>query len=77
MNNRKGAIDSLIIHIQCEPKYISYLNGIFEGYEWLAIIRTVDPKAGITALISSPDLEDDLREILIHLKEEVGLKILD
>ena len=77
MKNKKIPTESLIIHVQSEPKYISYLNGIFEGYEWLAIIRTTDPKAGIMALISSPDLEDDLRKILIHLKQEMGLKILD
>ncbi|MGA1867121.1 MAG: DUF4911 domain-containing protein [bacterium] len=66
-----------MIHIQAAPQYISYLNGVFEGYEWLAVIRTVDPEKGVLELLSSPDLEDDLRNILQGLTKEMGLKILD
>ena len=75
--NRKEPNDILVIHAQVEPKYISYLNGIFEGYEWVAVIRTIDPAQGIMEFLSSSDLENDLRGILEGLKDEVGLRILD
>ena len=75
--NSKIPKETLVIHVQADAKYISYLNGVFEGYEWLAVIRTIDPKEGVIEFLSSPDLEKDLREILGSLNKEMGLRILD
>ena len=77
LKNSEIPKETLVIHVQADAKYISYLNGVFEGYEWLAVIRTIDPAKGVVEFISSPDLEKDLRQILGNLSKEMGLKILD
>jgi hypothetical protein len=67
----------LLIHIGSEAKYIWYINGIFEGYDGLAVVRTLDKEKGIIEILSTMDQSKDLNELLNHLSHEIGLVILD
>jgi hypothetical protein len=67
----------LFIHLQSKAEYIWYLNGIFEGYDGLAVVRTIDKEKGILELLSTEDQEEDLRILLQHLSEETGLIVMD
>jgi hypothetical protein len=67
----------LLIHIRSEAKYIWYINGIFEGYDGLGVVRTLDKEKGIIEILSTTDKSKDLYELLNHLSREIGLVIID
>jgi hypothetical protein len=67
----------LLVCIQSDAKYIWYINGIFEGYEGLAVVRTLDKDKGIIELLSTRDQSKDLQKLLKELSHEIKLIILD
>ncbi len=67
----------LLVHVRSEARYIWYINGIFEGYDGLAVVRTIDREKGIVELLSTQDQAQDLRKLLNHLSAEIGLFVLD
>jgi hypothetical protein len=50
---------------------------VFEGYDNLAIVRTVDPARSIIELIISPDYLEDTRQLVGALSKEVYIRKLD
>ena len=67
----------LCINCKSEAKYIWYINGIFEGYEGLAVVRTIDREKGIIELLSTEDQRADIKGLLMDLNREIGLVTLD
>lgn len=53
------------------------MNGIFEGYDGLAVVRTVDKEKGVLELLSTVEQSLDLEELLRHLADEIGLVVLE
>lgn len=39
-------LNSFRLDVKIDPKNIDYLNRIFEGYDHLCLVSTVDPKEG-------------------------------
>ena len=66
----------LLVRVQSEAKYIWYVNGIFEGYDGLAVVRTLDKEKGIIELLSTADQSEDLYRLLQELSDEIGLVVL-
>lgn len=56
-----------IIYLQIEPKLINDLNHIFEGYEHVAMVSTVDNVNGIVKLWGTPDTQADMEKIIVNL----------
>jgi hypothetical protein len=56
-----------ILYLQLEPKFITDLNRIFEGYEYLAMVTTVDNKKAIVKLIGTPDTRPEVEKVVAHL----------
>jgi polynucleotide 5'-kinase involved in rRNA processing len=67
----------LVIHVQSAAQFIWYVNGIVEGYDGLGVVRTIDKEKGLIEILSTPDQEEELRQLLSHLSQEIGLVILD
>jgi hypothetical protein len=63
-------MDTISLLIQIPPREIAYLNFVFESYEGVAAVRTVDPRNGIVELMVSPHYEEETKEILKSLAEE-------
>ncbi len=61
------------IYLETPPEHIAYVKFIFESYDDVGIIRTVERKKAIIVLLAVPDLVDLAREILESLKQEVPL----
>lgn len=61
------------IYLQTRPEHIAYIKFIFESYEAVGIIRTVDRKRAIIVLLAAPDFTEVVREILASLKREIPL----
>jgi hypothetical protein len=56
------------------PEHIAYVKFIFESYEEVGIIRTVDRKKAIIVLLAMNDFLDAAQGILESLKRDVPLR---
>jgi hypothetical protein len=61
------------IYLETPAQHIAYIKFIFESYEEVGMIRTVDRKKSIIVLLAMDDFLDTAREILESLKCEVPL----
>jgi len=57
-----------------DRREISFLKFIIEAYDGTALLRTVDPEAGIVALHISPGCESVVDMILNDLKQEIMIE---
>jgi hypothetical protein len=62
------------IYLETPPEHIAYIKFIFESYEEVGIIRTVDRRKAIIVLLAAPDFAVVARKILLSLKQEVPLE---
>ncbi len=61
------------IVLETPPEHIAYIKFIFESYEEVGIIRTVDRKKAIIVLLAVPDFAAIAENILESLKKELPL----
>ncbi len=61
------------IYLEIAPEHIAYIKFIFESYEEVGIIRTVDRKKSIIVLLAMPDFVDAARAIIDSLKQDIPL----
>jgi len=62
------------IYMETIPEHIAYVKFIFESYEEVGIIRTVDRKKAIIVLLAMNDFLDTARGILESLKGEIPVR---
>ncbi|HKY07466.1 MAG TPA: DUF4911 domain-containing protein [Candidatus Binatia bacterium] len=62
------------IYLELPPAHIAYVKFIFESYEEVGIIRTVDNQRAIIVLLAMDDFLDAGREILHSLAREIPLR---
>jgi hypothetical protein len=62
------------IYLEIPPEQIAYVKFIFESYEEVGIIRTVDRKKAIIVLLAMDDFLDVARKILDSLKTNTPLR---
>ena len=55
---------------------IAFIKFIFEAYDGLAVLTTMDPARGIIALHIAPRCQKQVSEILQNLKKEVMIQTL-
>ena len=51
---------------------IGYVKFIFESYEGLAVLRTIDRQRGLLVVLAVPDGLDQVRLVVSSLAEEIG-----
>lgn len=61
------------IYLEIPPEEIAYVKFIFESYEGVGIIRTVERKKAVIVLMAMDDFLSTARSILTSLKNEVLL----
>ncbi len=61
------------IYLEIRPEDIAYVKFIFESYEGVGIIRTVDRKKAVIVLMVVEDFLEVAHAILASLKSEVSL----
>ncbi|MDC1122134.1 DUF4911 domain-containing protein [Nitrospinaceae bacterium] len=66
--------DSIQWQIEVDKKDIAYIVSIFEGYDLLAVVRTIDPAQGLIELMISPDFLEDTRKLTEALAKEIPFK---
>jgi Domain of unknown function (DUF4911) len=62
------------IYLETIPAHIAYIKFIFESYEEVGIIRTVDRKRAVIVLLAMDDFLDTARDILDSLKRDVPVR---
>ena len=62
------------IYLEVPPEHIAYIKFIFESYEEIGIIRTVERHKAIIVLLAMPDFADIARDILQSIKQDVPLR---
>ena len=61
------------IYLDTLPEHIAYVKFIFESYEEVGIIRTVDRKKAIIVLLAMDDFLDTARNILRSIQRDVPI----
>ena len=72
-----GGVESMKLHdiyLELPSEQIAYVKFIFESYEDVGIIRTVDRKKAIIVLLAMDDFLDSARAILSSLEKEIPLR---
>ncbi|HEX7232192.1 MAG TPA: DUF4911 domain-containing protein [Candidatus Binatia bacterium] len=62
------------IYLELPSEQIAYVKFIFESYEDVGIIRTVDRKKAIIVLLAMDDFLDSARAIIASLEREIPLR---
>jgi len=68
--------DSVQWQVEVDKKDIAYIVSIFEGYDDLAVVRTLDPSRGLIELMISPDFLEDARKLTEALSKEIPFHII-
>ncbi|HJX11486.1 MAG TPA: DUF4911 domain-containing protein [Candidatus Binatia bacterium] len=61
------------VYLETRPEHIAYVKFIFESYEDVGIIRTLDRKKSIIVLLAMNDFIDTARKILDSIKQDIPL----
>ena len=69
--------DSIQWQVEVDKKDIAYIVSIFEGYDHLAVVRTIDPAQGLIELMISPDFLEDTRKLTEALAKEISFNRVD
>ena len=69
--------DSIQWQIEVDKKDIAYIVSIFDGYENLAVVRTLDASSGLIELLVSPDYLEDTRKLIDSLSKEISIRPLN
>lgn len=68
-------MDDTRVYIEIPPESVNYINRIIEGYDYLGILTTLDPKRATCQINSTADTRDIVIDVLTHLTD-VDVKIL-
>ena len=59
-----------------DRREIAFIKFIFEGYDGMAMMKTMDPAKGIIALHISPGCEKHVKVLLQDLKKSITMQLL-
>jgi hypothetical protein len=62
------------IYVRLAPRDIAYLKFIFESYETVGFLRTIDPRAATLVVFLVPDFADVGMRILDSVSREIRLE---
>ena len=72
-----GQHDVVEIKLRLSPADIAYVKFIFESYEGVAVVRTLDRHAADIVVLTVPDFVADARAILESLRPTVPWTLLE
>ena len=69
--------DSIQWLLEVDKKEIAYIVSIFEGYDNLAVVRTVDSSQSIIELMVSPDYLEDTKQLIHALSQKIYIRTIE
>ena len=73
---KQKVVDCLRIEAEIDPRDICFLSGVLEGYDNMAILRTLDSSRGLVEILASPCYQDEIYELLNSLQAEMPIKFI-
>jgi uncharacterized protein DUF4911 len=67
-------VDLHDIYLELSPAHIAYVKFVFESYEEVGIIRTVDNQKAIIVLLAMADFLPTARHILDSIRNDIPLR---
>lgn len=64
------ARDVIPIYLDLPPREIAYVKFVFESYEGVAVVRTLDRQAATLVVLAVPDFEAEARAVIAGLVAE-------
>ncbi|MDH7478812.1 MAG: DUF4911 domain-containing protein [Syntrophomonadaceae bacterium] len=62
------------MRIKINPADIDFLTRVFEGYDYLGVVSTIDRQAGEVAIWTTPDTRKEVLEILENFPRLLELR---
>lgn len=59
------------VRIKVEPRNITYISRIMEGYEYFGVVTTIDRGEGLLLIRTTPDMSPEIQQILSSLPIDV------
>jgi hypothetical protein len=69
-------VQTIIRHYRVDRREIAFIKFIFEAYDGIALLRTMDPAKGIIRLHIAPGCEDPVDRIVQDLKKKILIQRL-
>ncbi|NIO16005.1 MAG: DUF4911 domain-containing protein [Deltaproteobacteria bacterium] len=66
-----------VYYAKVKKKDIAYIRFIFEGYDNIGNVRTLDSVRGYIEFVISRDFDEDFHAIIRALKESVFLELIE
>ena len=61
-------------HYRVDRREIAFIRFIFEAYDGIAVVRTIDPAKGIILLYIAPGCEKQVQIILKDLSQQIMIR---
>ena len=74
MTSTLESVETIKRHYRVDRREIAFMRFIFEAYDGIAVLETLDPSAGIIVLHIAPGCEPDADAILQDLKREIMIE---
>jgi hypothetical protein len=62
--------DVVPIFLRLPPREIAFVKFVFESYEGVAVVRTLDRRAALLVVLAVPDFEAEARAVVASLVAE-------
>jgi uncharacterized protein DUF4911 len=59
--------DVVPIYLSLPPREIAYVKFVFESYEGVAVVRTLDRRAATLVVLAAPDFETQARAVVADM----------
>ena len=67
-------IETIKRYFRVDRREIAFIKFIFEAYDGIAVLETLDPNAGIVVFHIAPGCEPDVEVILQDLKKKIMIE---
>lgn len=61
------------VRLKVNPADIDFLNRVFEGYDYLGTVSTIDRRAGVVGIWVTPNTRAEVIKILENFPREVEM----
>ena len=65
-----GSREVVPFYLALPPREIAYVKFVFESYEGVAVVRTLDRRAALLVVLAAADFVADVRAVIASLVEE-------
>lgn len=65
------------LYFRIDRREIAFLKFIFEAYDGIATITTIDPAAGLILLRIAPGCTDEAKVVLNALKKDILIEVYE